>query len=155
MESEPWPAGGIGLEQIREAGFDPSGLVAERERPDGCGQRLRNPLAVLLRLDLDADEGCALLLGLDHPDRLTVEEEQVIRLAASVPERELTDGNTPGGIDVCLPAILDNPPCLTEQAVDGLSCAFFRGQRHREEPVEGGIALFSLQPLVHLGAGPE
>lgn len=72
-EAEDGPAAGVGFEEVGEAGLDARGLVAEWERASGCGEILREPLAVFAGLDFDSDQGNARLLGFDYTGCVAVD----------------------------------------------------------------------------------
>jgi hypothetical protein len=80
-------------------------------------------------LSLEAGEGRAFLLRLDRADGLAMREEQVVRLAVP-PKRELPDGDAGANVDVGLLAVLNDPPGLLEQRIDGLPGFLFWGERH-------------------------
>ena len=67
VESEYWPAAGIGLKQICEAGFYASALVQERQRPAGTGNVIWNAFAVLLGLNLNPGQRLAPRLASTTP----------------------------------------------------------------------------------------
>ena len=69
---------GVGIESVGEAGFDAGGLVGKRQRVAPARQAVGQALGVFVRLGLDAGEGDAFLLGLDHPGGLAVHIEQVV-----------------------------------------------------------------------------
>src|ERR1017187_812575 len=128
VEAEDGPAGGVGLEQVGKAGLDSCGLVEERERTARRRESCRNSLAILLRLDLDANEGCTLLLSLDDPESPAVSEEEIIRLAIAARQGEFADGNPATGVNIGVGPVLDEPSCGGQHAVDGLTGLFFRRQ---------------------------
>jgi len=66
VKSEDRPQAGIGVETVGEAGFDAGGLVGKGERVVPGGKSDRQPFGVALGLDLDAGQGDADLLRLDH-----------------------------------------------------------------------------------------
>jgi len=74
MKAEDLVAVGIRLEEIRESGFDARGLVAKRKGATRRRNTVRFAFTVFLRLDLDADQGGALFLGLDQSGCLSADE---------------------------------------------------------------------------------
>jgi hypothetical protein len=51
VEAEDGAAGGVGVQQVGEAGFNARGLIKEGKRPARSWESLRDALAVLLGLD--------------------------------------------------------------------------------------------------------
>ncbi len=80
----------------------PGALVEERQGPVPGGEGRGQARAVLLGLHLHPGERLALLLGLDHADRLAVRVQQVIRRAEAGGQSGLPDGD---------PALTDRSTC--------------------------------------------
>ena len=74
-------------------------MIAERERPSRRGECSRNALAVLLGLDLDANQRGALFFGLHDPSGLAIHEEQVVGFAEPA-KRELANSDSTTSVDV-------------------------------------------------------
>jgi hypothetical protein len=83
-------------------------------------QAIGQALGVFVGLDFDAGEGDALFLGFDHPGSLAVDIQQVIGETVAGFQRELTDGNAPRGVDICLARVAHMPAGYSEQAIDVL-----------------------------------
>jgi hypothetical protein len=130
VEGEDLAAAGVGFEQIRELRDRPGALVGERQRAAVGRDAGRQRPGVLRRLRLDPDERMPLRLGLDDPDRLPGDVEQVIRLPGQ--HRELADRDPRPRRDVHRRPVLDVPPALFELAVDVLPRLIFGV--HSESP---------------------
>ena len=68
----------IGVEQVDEAGLDAGAEVQERQRLDRRVEPGGQAGRVLVGLELDAGEGVAGGLGLQHADRLATDEQEVV-----------------------------------------------------------------------------
>ena len=118
VEREHAPGRGHRVEPAREAGLGAGGLVAERQR---AVHRERRQLLgvggpVLAGLGLNAGEGAAGLLGLDHPHRLAVHEQHVVRwpgLGLHLPHGNALRRGHRGVL-----VVLNHPPARAELLVD-------------------------------------
>lgn len=128
MEAEDGAAGGVGLQQVREAGFDAGGLIKEGEGSPRGWESLGDAFAVLLGLDFDTDEGRAFLFGLDGAGGLAIDKEEIVGFAVAVRESEFANRNAAAGVDVGVGTVLNEPPSGDKHAIDGLAGLFFRRQ---------------------------
>ena len=134
---------GYGVEEVGEPGLGAGRLVGERERPDRRGELVGEAGDVLAGLGLDADEGGADLLGLEHADRLAVHEEQVVGNAVAGLEGELADGDTchrparGGRGQVDRPVVLDDPAGRGQLLVDLNARSSLGRQVRLHAPVAG------------------
>ncbi len=130
MESEDAPRARLGIKAVGEAGLDAGRLVGERKRIMPARQAVGKPLGVLVGLDLDAGEGGAGLLGLDHPGSLAVNVEEVVGEAVTG-ERKLADRHPARRMDVGGADVLHGPAGRLQQAVDLLAGFSFGLRRHK------------------------
>ena len=121
---------GSGLQQVGEARLQSGGFVEERQRSAVGGQNIRQPVAVLAGLGLDAGERVAGRLGLHDAGRVLIDVQQVIGDAVAGFQAELAHGNAPCGVDVHRVSVLHGPTCLLKQGVN-LDAGFLFGGGHR------------------------
>ena len=121
MEAEDIPAACLRLQEVREAGLDPRGLVAEWQRTARSRDSCWDTFTIFLGLDFDTDQRRAFLLSLNNTDRLAIRKEQGVCLAETVPERKFADCYSSGGIQVRLEPILHDPPGSGQKLIDCLS----------------------------------
>ena len=142
MNVEYVPASRIRIEQVREAGFHASAEIHERQWSNRRIEILGKPLRVLRSLALDADQRDAFPLRLQSPNRLPVDEQQVVGEPVALRHLELADGDTAPRGEVDLVAVLDLPARHFEVGVNALASFCFRAfwRRHREPPGGSGIA---------------
>lgn len=111
-------AGSVRVVSVGEVRLRPGGLVDEGQRVDRRFHPSGQAVDVLAALVLHLGERGALGLGLDHPDWLAVDEQQVVDTAVALFKNELPDGYTPSGTEVGLVGMLDDPPGRHELPVD-------------------------------------
>jgi len=115
-------------------------------------ERVREALAVALRLLFDTGECPALLLGLDRARRGAVDVQQVVDRTAL--ERELAHGHARPGAEVRGGAVLHDPAGIGQLAIDLLAGARFRlgSQSSQRVPSAGRetMGLSSQRALVDL-----
>lgn len=106
------------VEAVGEPGVDHVGLVSERQRRAPRGEPLTSVeiRCVPLRLPVDGAKAHALPLGLDHPDQLRVDVEQVV--GAPGRRRHLPDHHPGTGVQVGGRPVLHDPARVGEHPVD-------------------------------------
>ena len=96
----------------------------------------------------------ALLLRLDHPDRLPIDVEQVVGVAVAGLQRELADSDTPPGVEVHRVAVLDRPACGLQRGVDLSSCGllwgFLTGHSREQSTVKCPVAVAAKRGVMEL-----
>ena len=118
VEGEHAAAAGLRVIPVGEPGLGPGGLVDERQRVDRGLHPVRQPLDVLAGLPLHLGERRAFRLGLDHPGRLAVQEEQVVHAPVRLLQGELAHRYPWPGAEVQRLLALDLPPGSGELLVD-------------------------------------
>ncbi len=142
VEPEHLSAARLRVERIREPRLDTSRLVGERQR---TLQRALHPVGqaveVLRRLPLDARQCRAGRLRLDHADRFTIDEQEVVDPPVRRLEDELPDGDAARSGEVHVARVLDRPARGLEHLVDldpGLVLGGeVRLHRHNRKPRTG------------------
>ena len=121
MEGKDAPAARVGIALVGEEGLHAGGLVEKGQRvvPGVSLQPGRQAVAVLRRLGLDAAEGRAHRLGLDHADGASIDEEHIVREAGL--KGKLRHGHTVGGAQVDLFTWLHRPSGGLEMLINMLS----------------------------------
>jgi len=116
MECEDPSASGVGIQAVGELRLHTRALVVERQRAGIDGDVLGEAIEILQRLDFDSGEGVTLRLGLNGPQGLAVDVEQVVGVTGG--QRELADGDAGRGRDVHLLEVLDDPARRRELLVN-------------------------------------
>jgi hypothetical protein len=109
VEGKHGAGAGLRVQALGEVGLDAGGFIAERQGPHPGGQRSRQALRVAGGLHLDAGEGGARLLGLDHAGGFGVDVEQVVGKAVAGVQGEFADRHATGGVDVGVRHVADMP----------------------------------------------
>ena len=118
MEAEYRAAARLGIEAVRESRFDTGALIQKWQWPDMGGQVRGEALAVLLGLDLHANEGHAFFLGFDDAGCLAVHIEEIIRKTVSAHEGKISEDHAPPGMKICALIVLNFPSCLLQRLVN-------------------------------------
>ena len=115
----------LGIKPVRETGFRAGGLIREGQRVAPARQAFGKAFGVLGRLDLDAAQDRAGLLGLYHTGGAAIYVEEIIGEPVAG-QRKLAYGHAAVGRDVGLVDVTDVPARLDEQLIDLPSGVLFR-----------------------------
>ena len=105
--------------------FRAGGLIGERQRVAPARQAVREAFGVFGGLNLDAAQGRAGFLGLDHAAGAAIYIEEIIGEPVTG-QRKLADGDAAVGHDIGLVDRADVPARLDEQLIDLPSGVLFR-----------------------------
>src|SRR6266516_7925740 len=153
VEGEDPAATCIGIVTIGEAGLAAGGFVDERERVHRWRHPARKASNVGSALMLHLNQGGAFRLRLDHPDRLTGDEKEVIDPAVPLLQDELPDRNTTSRVHIRVVDALDDPASGLELPVDvdsrlGLAGEVsFASLRHKTQDMRSGRGVTSLADI--------
>jgi hypothetical protein len=98
VESEGAPTAGVGVQAVGKPGLDARAFVQKRQRPVPGREVFRQARAVFSGLDFNTDESRLFGFGFHHTCCFAMDVQQVIGLAMSGLEPELSNCNTPAGI---------------------------------------------------------
>jgi hypothetical protein len=109
VEGEDVAGAWLGVEAVAEVRFGAGRFVDEGQRPAPCRQAARQALRITRRLDLDASERRAPLLGFDDAGGPAIDVQQVVGKAVPGFEREFAQRDATRGVDVGRGNVLHRP----------------------------------------------
>jgi hypothetical protein len=121
---------GVGVEAVDEPGLDAGAEIEERQRVDRRVESVGEPGGVLPSLELDVSEPVPGGLGLQRPDGLAVDEQEVVGEAVALSHLELAHRDARRDGEVHGVPVLNGPAGGLEGRIDVLAGFAFRGGAH-------------------------